>query len=77
LQDAAQVLLTLVPALNPYSTAITTAFSVVSATAPAVYTEITALIHRIKNGGEATEEDKAKLMALVASLKNPDAYFAK
>ena len=75
--DAAQVLLTVVPELNPYGAVINAAFSVVSATAPAIYTEITALIDRIQNGGEPTAEDVEKLRGLIAGLKNPDSYFEK
>ncbi len=74
-QDAAKVLLAVVPALNPYGTAINVAFEVVAATAPAIYTEISSLIDRIKNGGEPTSEDIAKLRGLIAALKNPDSYF--
>jgi len=76
-EDAAQVLLAVVPSLNPYSAAINAAFQVVAATTPAIYTEISTMIERIKNGGEPTPEQKAKLQSLIASLKNPDAYFAK
>jgi hypothetical protein len=75
-EDAASVLLAVVPALGPYGPAISLAFQVVAATAPAVYTEITALISRIQNGGEPTADDIAKLQSLIANLKNPDAYFA-
>ncbi|HVU07858.1 MAG TPA: hypothetical protein VHG89_04865 [Verrucomicrobiae bacterium] len=74
-QDAAAILLNVVPSLQPYGAAITLAFEVVSATAPAIYSEITALIQRIQNGGEPTADDIAKVRALIASLKNPDAYF--
>lgn len=75
-EDAAEILLNVIPALGPYGPAISLAFQVVAATAPAIYTEITALINRIQSGGEPTADDIAKLQSLIANLKNPDAYFA-
>lgn len=74
-QDAASILLAVVPSLGPYGAAISLAFQVVAATAPAIYTEIQALIARIQAGGEPTADDIAKLQSLIANLKNPDAYF--
>jgi hypothetical protein len=74
-QDAANILLSVVPSLQPYGAAILLAFEVVAATAPAVYAEITAIIRRVQNGGEPTADDIAKIRALIASLKNPDSYF--
>jgi hypothetical protein len=74
-EDAASILLNVVPALGPYGAAISLAFQVVAATAPAIYAEITALINRIQAGGEPTAADIANLQALIANLKNPDAYF--
>lgn len=74
-QDAAEVLLSVIPSLSPYGTAISLAFEVVAATAPAIYAEIVGLINSIKNGATPGDEDIAKLRALIANLKNPDNYF--
>lgn len=74
-EDAATILLNVIPSLGPYGTAISLAFQVVAATAPAIYTEIQALIARIQAGGEPTADDIAKLQSLIANLKNHDSYF--
>ena len=74
--SALEILWAIVPAFAPYGPALELAFTLALQVAPEIYAEIRALILRVQSGGEITAADKARLTALIASLKNPEWYFA-
>ena len=73
--EVVQTLVSFVPALVPYGTAIELAFTMVANVAPPLYQEIKSLISGINAGTPPTDADIAALRSMVAQLKNPDQFF--